>query len=241
MSLTEIDIICGIFCITCVVIFAFLGSIIISKYLEYRRREFVLFGITLIGLGEPMIGAALSFLIALITGQGLSVEIYFLISLVGTPLTLVCFVTVVADFLYKDQQKTISLIFIIYGIIFEIFLIYFLINDPSMVGVLMSVTDSEYQTFARVWMVSILLVLVIGGTLFARESLKSDSPEIKLTGKLLLPAFYIFTICGILDTALPLNAITIPLNRSFLIFSGILFYIGFTLPDPVKNFFLKRK
>ncbi|MFX0071713.1 MAG: hypothetical protein ACFFAO_11550, partial [Candidatus Hermodarchaeota archaeon] len=131
--------------------------------------------------------------------------------------------------------------FLIYGIIFDIYLIYFLINDPSMVGVLISITDSEYRAFARIWMVSILLVLVIGGTLFSIESIKSNKPEIKLKGKLLLPAFYIFTICAILDTALPLNAITLPLNRIGLIISAVLFYIGFVLPDSVKNFFLKDK
>ncbi|MFX0070927.1 MAG: hypothetical protein ACFFAO_07545 [Candidatus Hermodarchaeota archaeon] len=241
MVLTEIDIISGISSIISIIIFTILGLIIISKYFQHRRRELILFGITVIGLMEPLYGPALSFFTALFTGQGLSVEMYYFIALVGTPLTLVSFVTGVSDLLYKEKQKIITLILIIYGIIFEIVFIYFLINDPDMVGGLAGITDAEYGPFGRIWMISILLILVIGGTLFARESLKSDKPEIKLKGKLLLPAFFIFTISAIADAAIQLNTITLPLVRILFIFSGILFYIGFILPDSVKNFFLKEK
>ncbi|MFX0070928.1 MAG: hypothetical protein ACFFAO_07550 [Candidatus Hermodarchaeota archaeon] len=159
----------------------------------------------------------------------------------GNPITLVCFVLGISELLYKKNQKLIFLFFMTYGIIFEIYLIYFLINDSSMVGVSMGVTDAEYTSFARVYMISALLVLLIGGTLFSQRTLRSDNPEINLKGKFLLPAFYIFVFSAIVDSVVTLNAITLPLNRIALIISGVLFYLGFILPESVKNFLLKEK
>jgi hypothetical protein len=241
MELTEIDIISGIFSIISIVIFSILGFIIISKYFKHKTRDHLLFGITVVGLVEPHYGPAFSFLSVLITGQSLSAEIYFLISLIGNPIILVCFITVATDLFYKDKQKIIQSIFIIYSIIIEICLIYFLIYYPSLVGKVIGVTDSEYGIFTRGYVISALLVLIVGGTLIARESLRSDNPGIKIKGKILLPAFYIFAISAIIDAAVPLNAITLLLNRILFILSGILFYVGFILPDWVKNYIIKEK
>ena len=241
MELTEIDIISGISSIISIFIFTILGFIIISKYFQHKSRDHLLFGLTVIGLIEPLYGPAFSFLSALSTGQGLSVEIYLLISLIGNPLILVCFVIVVTDLLYKEKKKIIQRIIVIYAVIIEICLVYFLIYYPSLVGELKGITDAEYGTFARIYIISALLVLLIGGTLIARETLRSDNAATKLKGKLLLPAFYIFAICAIIDAAVPLNAITLPLNRILLNLSGVLFYLGFILPDSVKTFFIKEK
>ncbi|MFX0070926.1 MAG: hypothetical protein ACFFAO_07540 [Candidatus Hermodarchaeota archaeon] len=241
MVLTEIDILSGIFSITSIIIFTFLGLIIISKYFQHRRRDLLLFGITVAGLITPLYGSALSFLTALFTGQGLSVELYLFISLAPNPIILICFATAVTDLLYKEKQKVIQLIVTIYAIIIEILLIYFLINEPSMIGVLVGITDAEYGIIARYYLISVLAFLVIAGTLFARESLKSDRAEIKLKGKLLLPAFYLFAFSAIADAAIKLNTITLPLIRILVIISGILFYMGFILPESIKNFFLKEK
>ncbi|TFG29108.1 MAG: hypothetical protein EU532_03790 [Promethearchaeota archaeon] len=241
MELTEIDIISGIFSIISIIIFTIMGLIIVSKYFKHKTRDHLLFGITVVGLAEPLYGPAFSFLSVLFTGKSLSVEIYFLISLVGNPIILVCFITVVTDLFYKDKQKIIQLIFIIYSVIIEICLIYFLIYYPSLVGKLMGITDSEYGLFSRIYVISALLVLIIGGTLIARESLRSNNREIKLKGKILLPAFYLFAISAIIDAAVPLNAVTLLLNRILFILSGILFYVGFILPDWMKNLILKEK
>ncbi|MFX0071715.1 MAG: hypothetical protein ACFFAO_11560 [Candidatus Hermodarchaeota archaeon] len=241
MALTEMDIVSGISSLISIIIFTILGLIIISKYFKYRRTELLLFGITVIGLAEPFYGPSFSFLNALITGQGLPVEIYMSLSLIGHPFILLCFVAVITDLLYKEKRKIILLIFFIYAIIVEILMIYFLINDPSMVGVIIGITDAEYGIISRLYIISAGLVFVIGGTLFSLESIKSKKPELVLKGKILLPTFYLYAICGILDSALPLNAITISLIRIFLIISGVLFYIGFVLPESVKKFFLKEK
>ena len=240
MVLTEIEFISGLFCLIVVIVLTTLGLIISLKYFKYKQRPFLLFGITVAGFSEPHYGPGFSFLSALITGKGLSVEIYLLIEFVGIPFSLLCFVTFVTDLLYKNKQKIIQLIFLFYGIIFEIYLIYFLIYNPSLVGVLVGTTDAEYKAFAAIYMISVLLVVLVCGTLIVRQSLKSDKPELKLRGKLFLPAFYIFVISGVLDAVAPLNTITLPLNRILFILSGVLFYMGFILPNWTKKLFLKK-
>ncbi|MBD3254381.1 MAG: hypothetical protein GF383_04770 [Candidatus Lokiarchaeota archaeon] len=241
MQLTEIDILSGIFSLLTIVIFTTIGLIIVSKYFKYKRIDLFLFGITIIGLAEPLYGSIISVLLVFYTGRALSIELYLFIALVGNPIVLVCFVGAITQLLYREKQKIILSIAIIYAVVFEIYLIYFLINDPSLVGEMIGITDAEYRGFARIYMITALLTLVIGGTIFSRESLKSDKPEIRLKGKFLLPGFYIFAFSAIIDSAIPLNAITLPIVRSLQIFSAILFYFGLILPYSVKKFFLKEE
>ena len=73
------------------------------------------------------------------------------------------------------------------------------------------------------------------GILIAINSIKSDTPEIKLRGKFLMAAFISWTFGAIADATLPLNFVTLPIIRIILITSAIEFYIGFVLPDWVKK------
>ena len=73
------------------------------------------------------------------------------------------------------------------------------------------------------------------GVLIAINSIKSDTPEIKLRGKFLLAAFISWSFGAIADATIPLTVITLPIIRIILITSAIEFYIGFVLPDWIKK------
>jgi hypothetical protein len=71
---------------------------------------------------------------------------------------------------------------------------------------------------------------LISGILIARQSIRSEKPEIKLKGKFLLIAFILFVIGAFADAVLLLTVITLPIIRIILISSSVLFYFGFILP-----------
>jgi len=80
---------------------------------------------------------------------------------------------------------------------------------------------------------------MITGILFARESLRSESLEMKIKGKFLIIAFLSFTIGAFLDSLILRGAFTVILTRLILISASIEFYFGFILPNWVKKIFIK--
>ena len=99
----------------------------------------------------------------------------------------------------------------------------------------------EYNLFLRMYLLSVLILALITGVLFARKSLRSEKPEIKLRGKFLLAAFISFVIGGILDTIITANFVALLITRIILISSSIEFYYGFILPEWMKKRFLRQK
>jgi hypothetical protein len=242
MALTPLEMVNGTLSLLCVSISTVIGLIIISKYPKYKQKDLLLVGFTWIGVFSPWWPSATSFVLALITGSGLTPTLYFLIGFIISPVVLVIWMWVFTDLKFKNQQKIIVGIYAIIGIAFEFYLIYylFIINDPSVIGELTGVLDTTYRGIAIYYSMFIVATMLITGILFGRESLKSDNPEIKLKGTLLIIAFVSWVVGAIMDAALPLNIITLTIARLILIFSAIIFYCGFLLPDFVKKVFLKE-
>ena len=219
-----------------------MGAFIASKYFKYKQRTFLFVGIAWMGLCEPWLSSGISFLLAVITGgEGLSPEMYAIIGMSFVPWSMLAWLIAFTDLTIKKHQKLILISFAIFGIIFDICLFYFLSIDPDLIVILNDPVDAEYQTIIRIFLFIIIIIIFITGMLFARESLKSKNPEIRLKGKLLLTAFLLFTIGGIFDGLLPLNIYTLTFARILLISSAISFYCGFLLPNWVIKIFLKQE
>ncbi len=130
----------------------------------------------------------------------------------------------------------------IFAVIFEVLFIIFLFTQPnSTLGVMKPPWRIEYKPFIQGWIILLLILFLITGVIFGRESLKSEIPEIKLKGKFLILAFITFIIGGILDTLVTTAIYQIVIKRSFLILASFLFYLGFILPDWVKKLLLKEE
>jgi hypothetical protein len=178
-------------------------------------------------LSGPWLGSGISFLLAFYTGKGLTPELYAIISMVFLPFSMFFWMTAFTDFIMKKHQKLILILFTINAIVFEICLFYFLSVDPDLIIILRDPVDAEYQTIIRIFILSYIIIILITGILFARELLKSENPEIRLKGKLLMAGFLSWTFGGTLDGLLPLNLITLSVARIILISSAIFFYFGF--------------
>jgi len=97
----------------------------------------------------------------------------------------------------------------------------------------------NYKLIINLFLFSLLILFIITGTMLARESLKSDDPEVKLKGKLLFLAFYSFIIGSILDIFSSTSILLLTIARIVLISSAFTFYGGFILPNWMKKIFLR--
>lgn len=241
MAFNPLDIINGIFSFIFVIISLVVGFLILLRYFRYKEKIYFLVGATWILISEPWWPSSLSFLISLSNGVGLSPSLYFLIGNVLVPLAIALWLLAFTDFLFTEQRKLILLVFSVIGVIFEIIFFTFLFINPDLIGNLNPPVDVSYNFFIMIFLLIFILIVVISGFLFARLSLKSKDPEVKLKGKLLVIAYIAFFVGALLDSSIRLNELGLIIVRLILIASAILWYGGFLLPKWMKKLFLKLK
>lgn len=241
MSLNPLDTINGVFSLIFVAISLLVGVIILSRYFRYKERIYLLVGATWILISCPWWSSSLSFLVALSNGVGITPEAYFTIGNILVPFAIILWLLAFTEFLYTEKRKLILFAFALYGSIFEILFFTFLFVEPNLIGELNPPVDVRYNSFIMIFLISFLAIVVITGLLFANLSLKSKDPEVKLKGKLLVIAYITFSVGALLDSAIPLNGVTIILTRLALIISAICWYGGFLLPKWMKKYLLRSK
>jgi len=79
MTLQPIDYVNGISSLIYVAVTIVIGLIIASRYFKIKSKVYLYIGIAIMGLCEPWLPSGLSFLSNLITGSGLSLEVYVII------------------------------------------------------------------------------------------------------------------------------------------------------------------
>jgi hypothetical protein len=240
MTLGVLDLANGILILLLDGISIYVGARLISKYFKFRKRELLLVGLCWILLVCPWYPGGISFIMYLINSQNLTEIPYFIIGNILMPVALILWIWVLCDFLDLKKKKIIRSLFIVYGLFFEITFFILLSIDPILIGYLKGVTDVQYGLFVAGFAFTILVILLITGLLFTKQSLKSTDPDIKLKGKLLLVAFLLFIIGATLDTAIPLSILTLSIYRTLEILSAIFFYGGFYLPSWMQNLFQRK-
>ena len=230
IGLTEI--LQGSFSLTFVIISIIIGVKILIKYFEYKSNQFLLVGLTWIGLSTPWWPDSINLILVLTTNSILSIEANFIIGTSTMPFFLLIWLKAFTDLVYKEQQKYILIIFLIIGIIFEIIFYYFLFTQPNLIGTFETPFQVVYGIYIEIFLVIFLLVIGITGILFGKQSLRSENSEIRLKGKFLIIAFILFTIGAFLDSIVPELFI---IARIVLDVSALSFYFGFMLPDWLKE------
>ena len=242
--LNPYDIMNGTFSLIFIIISVAVGIRITLSYKKQKDSLYLIVGICWILMTESWYPSAISFLIALFTGgDGLlnHPEIYFIIGNVLVPLNQSLWLLAITNIFYKEKQKIVLISYVIFGIIFEIIFFYLIIFNSSAIGVLESPVDVDYHEFLTIWIIINLIIWIVPGIIFARASIKSDNPEHKLKGWLLILAFLLFGIGGILDSITFNYWWILPITRMILITSAICYLGGFVLPDWMKKLFLRKK
>ena len=216
------------------------GLKIAFKYLQHKERVLIFAGITWLLMYEGWWGPSISFIMLIITGYGLAIELFYVIAISLTPIAITLWMVAFTELKYKKYQKLMIWIFSIQALLFELFSFYYLFTAPHVIVEKVGLIDAQYKSFLILFFIEVAIILTITGILFARESLKINTPEIRLKGIFLLLGFVSFIGGSVLDVFLELNIITLLLYRGVLVFSSIAFYLGFFLPKRFKKILLKN-
>jgi len=214
------------------------GFTIFSKYFKYKQIALAYVGLAWIFIACPWYPGAISFIMFLLTQQYLGAEVYMIIGNVFIPIALVLWIAGFTELLYKNRQKLLVILFVIYAGVFYILFFYLLNLDPLLIGEVKNI-DVKYADFIVLYSLTVLAVVIITGIMFTNKSVKDSNPEIRLKSKFLLLAFILYTIGTSLDALLGLDYFTLIIFRGFEISAAISFYLGFILPERVKKLFLK--
>jgi hypothetical protein len=240
MPFDVIEILNGALSLVFVIVSVAVSINIINKYFRLKNTTYLYMGLSWIGITSPWWGSTISFFTYLTIGQGIDLWFYLVITLSFVPIFFLFYAKAISDLLWKEYQSIILLSFIIIGILFESFYLYYSFTAPETIGALEHETDIRYFNFVVVYLVFIIFMLMIFGVLFGKVSLRSENRAVQAQGKFLIFAFVSFAIGAILDSIIPLNLITLPITRSILISSSLSFYFGFILPEWLKNAIVSR-
>lgn len=242
MALGPLEISNGVFSIIIAIIFALVGLQIMLVYRKRKDRIYLFMGLTWLLLGEPWWGSAFSFIVALYNnGQGLTIGIYFLLSISLIPFTSMILVVCTTDILFKNKQRIIFLFFLIFEVVFAIIFIYLFLLDPNKLGVMATPVNCDYSLIVLIYILISLMIFLVLGSLISFSSFKSDNPEIILRGKFLILAIFLYVGGAILDASVDFTAVTILIPRLIVTTSALCSYIGFVMPKFIKKIFLKQK
>jgi hypothetical protein len=219
----------------------FVGLWIILKYLEHRQKVLLQIGVGWIGAATVWMGVAIDFIFILITDAPTPIEVHLLIIGGVLPFTQLAWVAGITALMPIEEstRKKILLIGTIVALIFCPLYIYLTLTDPLIWGSKITPIQVKLSFYNQIHYAVEIVVFILPGLWFSRESLKSDKPEINLKGKFLLFTF----IVSILMTLLELLSATVLvylIARIIAVFVAVSFYIGFIMPNWAKNLFLKN-
>jgi len=241
MTLNYFDIFNGIIGIIAIIICFYVAIRILIRGFEFREKNLILVGITGFLMSEPWWPSIISFLLDLSFGIRLPDPVAHIIGIVLQPLGIFTWLAAFTDLIYKKQQRPILILFAIYSIIFEIVFFVVISHDPPLLGTFYGISSA---LIPMGFMLTFLIIILTTCLLFARESMKADTQDIKMKGKLIAYAIVSFCIAATIDAIillLNLYKFLQLVNRIILISSAITFYGGFLLPEWMKKILIKTK
>ncbi|MFX0070902.1 MAG: hypothetical protein ACFFAO_07415, partial [Candidatus Hermodarchaeota archaeon] len=201
VTLSTLEVYQAIFTMIFVVIAILLGIRICLRYFEYKRRELYLAGLTIILMVAPYIYPVIDFFWIISYNDSAPVEIIYL-GIGFVAIANLTWLTLITDLLYKQKQKIILIIIAAQLIAFEIFLIYAILVQPTLI--LIPYGGHLYREAPILifyYLFSIVLFLT-AGFMFVRGSLKSENKETRLKGKIICIALISYVVGAVLDFAI---------------------------------------
>jgi hypothetical protein len=243
VDLTPLEIYYGSFTFAFVIISTILGLFIALKYIKFRKLEFLAVGFTWILLASPYWSDAVQFILVVIFNRQLNSALYFFLANAFIAPIHITWIYALTNLLFKKQKQKLLIFFGIEAYLFETFFLTIFFLNPNLIGDQKSVFVVEWAIWIQIYLLISIGLFLVTGFLFARVSLKSENPEIKLKGRFLMIAFVTFTVGTVIDViaAESPSGVTIFSARSFIIISAICFYIGYTMPKFIKELFIKSK
>lgn len=238
-DLTELEILQGSLGLLWVIIASLIGFKIIYKAINLKRKELIFVGLAYILVVSAWWGVAFQFVSYGLLDIKLDEYTYIFIANAFIPIALICWGYAICEIMNPELKKNLFVFIFIFSVVWEIYIIYFLFSDISMIARLESTFDSNQSTYNLIFIVTAILIFVITGMIFSLKSMKLEDKELKWKGRFLFIAWISFFIGALMDSAITLNAVNLVIVRLILISGAIEYYLGFFLPKPVANQLVK--
>lgn len=250
MGLEQLDIITiftEIFRIGFLVVGLFLFIKFLKSYILTRRKqkkEYIFLGISWLLFAVAYLGGTLSFFsIILFDVPYDNLLVFTILNVNIAPIITFCwFYTVIEIIFLKRKYKNLLICIIIVScVVFELIVIFFeLTGQLQVLGSMQSSFEYEYSPILKI-IVFIYLIITLGAGIFlSREWMKSEDPKITIKGKFLLIAFILLCTSAILDAVVSvIDPIYAMIAKILLIACGIVFYLGYFLPNWFEKIILK--
>jgi hypothetical protein len=233
-DLTELEILEGSLGLVWVLIAIVIGVRVISKAISLgRTHDLITVGLSYIFVSSAWWGVAAQFVSFGFFNVRLDAFSYLLIANIFIPFAMVCWIWSYCQIIEPKKKMGIMIIYTIFSVIWEIYVIVGLFTDIALVGTLNGIFDSSHNRFLLIIILVGVFSFLITGVHFAYKSMRLEDPEIQWKGRFLLIAWVSFALGALLDAALPLNTLTLIIVRIILISSAIEFYFGFFLPKKM--------
>lgn len=223
-----------------IIISLIIGVKLILKHFELKQKTFITVGLTWIFLS-----AAWSNSIQVLISYSLDIPINETLSLILTSFfsapAIICWMYSFTNLVHQRFQKEVFYIFLIIFGIYEIILTVALFLYPPLIGVVKSMGVVQIAPFTLIFSAIVLIVAVITGLIMSNDAMNSNTKEIVWKGRFLVIAFISFAIATLLDLIYFPYLIKIIFVKTLLIISGITYYLGFFLPDKLKNLLVQQK
>ncbi|MFX1277544.1 MAG: hypothetical protein ACFFBP_08850 [Promethearchaeota archaeon] len=239
--LTIPDMISGISTLIFLIISMSIGLLIILKYFKFKSKSFLFIGLAFFGLYFHYIPVVVNVIYTFLTQDLINeVEFNLLLGFTPMPFFVIFWYLGFTELAFENKRKIFMTIIVIWSIIFII--IFFGLIFTNNASTLASVVNPVKMTFQPpfIALTTIFLILIlIPYVLLAIEGLKTNSPEFKLKGYLILIGFILYPLGTVIDLLSGGIILFILLARIIGIVSAIIFYLGLFLPERVKKIFIK--
>jgi uncharacterized membrane protein YgdD (TMEM256/DUF423 family) len=235
-ELTQYEMTTGIVIMIIMILQLGLAVILLAKYFSTKDKRVLYFSLFMTFGTFSFIAISINFINILLTGESIGLFLYLLIAFGIAPLSLVFWMILITELIYKDKRKIILGIFLIYWIAFRIAFFYIFFTDIDSLATNIWVGGLQVGIFLRVVMITQLILILVTSILFFRESHKSENKEVRLKGTLfllgilvLVGSMLIFSITG--------NSIFVLI---FMIPAILFFYGSLAMPEWVKKNLIKE-
>ncbi len=232
----------GIFTIIFIVIQILVGIRIILKFFTYKKVLFIQIGIGWIGASTVWIGVAVDFISVLLFNTPTPIQVHLLIIGGVLPFTQLCWIAAITNLIEikKSTRKLMLTIGIIIACIFAPIYIYISMTNPLVWGEKITPIQLKLSFLNQIHYAIEIIIFIVPGLWFSKVSMASNQPDINLKGKILLSTFLISIIMTLLEL-LSSGLLMYLIARVIAVLVAILFYIGFMIPNRVKNLILKNQ
>ena len=243
MALEPIDFINGGFGILAIIFGIVISIQIFSRYLQLKRRVYLIMGFVTIIITEPWWPHSVSLIYALVSGKetGIIPELYFIIGNILIPLGVLLWACAFGELMNEKLRKLFIIIATVYLIIFEILFFFMLFTEPTLIGELQGAVHVKYNYGLLSLLISGMIIVLITCIMFFLESRKSNNPEVRLRGKFIFIGILILFIGATMEGFLSTILAFLILSRILLIISGFIVYCGFITPEWAKKYILRQK